>query len=153
MSRKSPAVRLRHRPIFCPPGQEVSVQVLNLETDEKGTERISLSMKALEPDPWETGLEFGEGDIVSGRVRNLTAYGAFVEVAPGVEGLVHISEISHKRIHHPKEKLQEGQEVEVKILEINTRATPDFSFHQGGPFLFGFGCLICLNKKLPEAAM
>ena len=100
-------------------GQEVSVQVLNLETDEKGIERISLSMKALEPNPWETGLEFGEGDIVSGTVRNLTTYGAFVEVAPGVEGLVHISEISPKHIHHPKEKLQDGQEVEVKILEIN----------------------------------
>jgi small subunit ribosomal protein S1 len=104
---------------FLATGQEISVQVLKLETDEKGTERISLSMKALEPDPWETGLEFSEGDIVSGRVRNLTAYGAFVEVAPGVEGLVHISEISPKRIHHPKEKLQDGQEVEVKILEIN----------------------------------
>lgn len=100
--------------------QEVVVQVLSLETDEKGNERISLSLKALEPDPWETGLEFCEGDTVQGRVRNLTAYGAFVEVAPGVEGLVHISEISHKHIHHPKEKLQEGQELEVKILEINT---------------------------------
>ncbi|MBA4394672.1 MAG: 30S ribosomal protein S1 [Desulfobacca sp.] len=99
--------------------QEVIVQVLNLEKDEKGNERISLSLKALEPDPWETGFEFFEGDTVQGRVRNLTAYGAFVEVAPGVEGLVHISEISHKHIHHPKEKLQEGQELEVKILEIN----------------------------------
>jgi small subunit ribosomal protein S1 len=99
--------------------QEVTVQVLNLERDEKGQERISLSLKALEPDPWETGFEFEEGDTVMGAVRNLTAYGAFVEIAPGVEGLVHISEISQKHIHHPKDKLQEGQETAVKILEIH----------------------------------
>jgi small subunit ribosomal protein S1 len=100
-------------------GQEISVQVLQFTSDEKKNERISLSLKALEPDPWETGLAFGEGDIVLGTVRNLAQYGAFVEVAPGIEGLVHISEISDKRIRHPKEKLKEGQEVEVKVLEIN----------------------------------
>ncbi|MGA3084477.1 MAG: S1 RNA-binding domain-containing protein [Thermodesulfobacteriota bacterium] len=100
-------------------GQEVNVQVLQFTSDEKGSERISLSLKALEPDPWETGLGFDEGDIVLGTVRNLAPYGAFVEVAAGIEGLVHISEITDKRILHPKEKLKEGQEVEVKILEIN----------------------------------
>lgn len=99
--------------------QEVTVQVLNLETDEKGNERISLSMKALEPDPWDEGLNFVEGDLVKGQVKNLAPFGAFVECAPGVEGLVHISEIAHKHIHHPREKLQEGQEVVVKVLEIN----------------------------------
>ena len=134
-------------------GQEVTVQVLNLETDEKGTERISLSMKVLEPDPWETGLEFGEGDIVPGTVRNLTAYGAFVEVAPGVEGLVHISEISPKRIHHPKEKLQDGQEVEVKILEINQEQRRISLSIKEVPSSLDSACLIGLNKKLPEAAM
>jgi ribosomal protein S1 len=101
------------------PDQEVTVQILNMEKDEKGTERISLSLKALEPDPWEMGFEFGEGDTVLGTVRNLTAYGAFVEIAPGVEGLVHISEISRKHVHHPKEKLALGQEVAVLVLEIN----------------------------------
>jgi len=100
-------------------GQDVAVQILRLESDEKGMERISLSIKALEPDPWETGLGFAEGDTITGTVRNLATYGAFVEVAPGVEGLVHISEISHKHIQHPKEKLQKGQEITVKVLEIN----------------------------------
>ena len=100
-------------------GQEVNVQVLQFTSDEKGNERIGLSLKALEPDPWETGLGFDEGDIVLGTVRNLASYGAFVEVAAGIEGLVHISEITDKRIFHPKEKLKEGQKVEVKVLEIN----------------------------------
>jgi small subunit ribosomal protein S1 len=100
-------------------GQEVTVQILQIKTDEKNQERISLSMKALEPDPWETGLDLNEGEIVLGRVRNLAQFGAFIEMAPGIEGLVHISEISHKRIRHPKEMLKEGQEVEVKVLEIN----------------------------------
>jgi small subunit ribosomal protein S1 len=100
-------------------GQDVSVQILQMKTDEKEQERISLSIKSLEPDPWDTGFDFTEGDIVLGRVRNLAQFGAFVEVAPGIEGLVHISEIANKRIHHPKEILKEGQEVEVKILEIN----------------------------------
>lgn len=99
--------------------QEVTTKVLSMERDEKGNERISLSLKALEPDPWEIGFQFKEGDTISGTVRNLAAYGAFVEVAPGVEGLVHISEISFKHIHHPKDKLQVDQPVEVKVLEIN----------------------------------
>jgi small subunit ribosomal protein S1 len=100
-------------------GQEVDVKVLEIKTDEKGQERISLSMKVLEPDPWETELEFNEGDILIGKVRHLAQFGAFIEIAPGLEGLVHISEISYKRIRHPKELLQEGQQVEVKVLEIN----------------------------------
>jgi small subunit ribosomal protein S1 len=100
-------------------GQEVAVQILQMKKDDKNQERISLSIKALEPDPWEIGLSFNEGDIVLGKVRTLAQYGAFVEVAPGIEGLVHISEIANKRIHHPKEILKEGQDVEVKILEIN----------------------------------
>lgn len=100
-------------------GQEVTVQILQIKTDEKEQERISLSIKALEPDPWDTGFDFNEGDIVLGKVRNLAQYGAFIEVAPGIEGLVHVSEIANKRIRHPKEMLREGQEVEVKILEIN----------------------------------
>jgi small subunit ribosomal protein S1 len=100
-------------------GQEVTVQVLELKTDEKGQERINLSLKALEPDPWETELGFEEGDNVIGTVRNLAQFGAFIEIAPGIEGLVHISEISYKRLRHPKEHLKEGQEVEAKVLSIN----------------------------------
>jgi ribosomal protein S1 len=76
-------------------------------------------MKALEPDPWDTDMDLAEGDLVMGTVRTLMPYGAFIEIIPGVEGLIHISEISYKRIHHPKDLLQEGQELEVKVLEIN----------------------------------
>lgn len=99
-------------------GQEVEVQVLEIQREEKG-ERIALSLKALEPDPWESDLPFEEGDILTGTVRNLVPYGAFVEIAPGLEGLVHISEISKKRIHHPREALKEGDTLEVMVLEIN----------------------------------
>jgi small subunit ribosomal protein S1 len=100
-------------------GQVVRVQVQRLEQDEKGNERISLSMKALEPDPWTNGFEFAEGDTLWGRIRRLATFGAFVEIAPGVDGLVHISEISSKRLHHPREALKEGQMVEVKVLAID----------------------------------
>jgi small subunit ribosomal protein S1 len=100
-------------------GQKINVQVLQLESDEKGNQRIRLSKKALEPDPWQNDLMFSEGELITGTVRNLTSFGAFVELAPGIEGLVHVSEISYKPIRHPKEKLEEGQTVEVKILEIN----------------------------------
>jgi small subunit ribosomal protein S1 len=116
-------------------GQEVAVQVLEIKTDEKGQERISLSIKALEPDLWETGLGFEEGDILIGKVRNLAPFGAFVEIVPGIDGLVHISEISPKRIRHPKEMLKEGQEVEVKVLEINTEQRRiSLSIKEAAPF-------------------
>ncbi len=104
---------------FLSVGQEVSVKVLDIKTDQKNEPRISLSLKALEPDPWEHELGFEEGDILQGTIRHLVPYGAFVEIAPGLEGLVHISEICHKRIHHPREKLKVGQEVMVLVLEIN----------------------------------
>ena len=100
-------------------GQVIQVQVQRLETDEKGNARISLSMKALEPDPWTAGFEFAEGDTLWGRIRRLAPFGAFVEIAPGLDGLVHISEISTKRLHHPKELLKEGQMVEIKVLAID----------------------------------
>ncbi len=100
-------------------GQLVKVQVLRLEQGEKGEERISLSMKSLEPDPWQEELPFQEGALVSGQVRHLTPYGAFVELAPGLEGLIHISEISDRRITHPKQVLSPGETVTVLILEID----------------------------------
>jgi small subunit ribosomal protein S1 len=100
-------------------GQSVQVQVIRLDRGEKGEERISLSMKALEPDPWDAELPFEEGALVEGLVKNLTNYGAFVEVAPGLEGLVHISEISHRRITHPQQVLTPGQRLTVKVLGID----------------------------------
>ncbi|MEW6186122.1 MAG: S1 RNA-binding domain-containing protein [Thermodesulfobacteriota bacterium] len=100
-------------------GQEVKVQVLEIKSDEKNEQRISLSMKVLEADPWEKDFGFEEGDVLLGTVRSLTAFGAFVSLAPGLDGLVHISEISSKRIHHPRDVLKEGQEIPVMVLEIN----------------------------------
>ncbi|MFC7681999.1 30S ribosomal protein S1 [Paenibacillus sp. GCM10028914] len=99
-------------------GDKVSVKVLKVDP-EKG--KISLSIKAAQPGPWETAAEkFHTGDVVTGQVRRLVNFGAFVELAPGVEGLVHISQISHKHIGTPQEVLKEGQEVQVKILDINS---------------------------------
>jgi small subunit ribosomal protein S1 len=100
-------------------GQSVKVQVLRFEQGEKGEDRISLSMKSLEPDPWQEELPFQEGALVSGQVSHLTPYGAFVEMAPGLEGLIHISEMSDRRITHPKQVLSPGQTVTVKIIEID----------------------------------
>ncbi|CAM3317133.1 MULTISPECIES: 30S ribosomal protein S1 [Paenibacillus] len=98
-------------------GDQVRVKVLKVDP-EKG--KISLSIKAAGPGPWETaGEQFHTGDIVTGVVKRLVSFGAFVELAPGVEGLVHISQISHKHIGTPQEVLKEGQEVQVKVLDIN----------------------------------
>ena len=98
-------------------GDEVKVKVLRVDP-EKG--KISLSIKAAQPGPWETAADkFHTGDIVSGEVKRLVNFGAFVEIAPGVEGLVHISQISHKHIGTPQEVLEEGQTVSVKVLDVN----------------------------------
>ncbi|WP_054957141.1 30S ribosomal protein S1 [Paenibacillus dakarensis] len=99
-------------------GDKVTVKVLKVDP-EKG--KISLSIKAAQPGPWESAADqFKTGDVVTGQVKRLVNFGAFVELAPGVEGLVHISQISHKHIGTPQEVLKEGQEVQVKILDINT---------------------------------
>lgn len=98
-------------------GDQVKVKVLKVDP-EKG--KISLSIKAAQPGPWESAADkFHTGDVVTGEVKRLVTFGAFVELAPGVEGLVHISQISHKHIGTPQEVLKEGQEVQVKILDIN----------------------------------
>ncbi|NEW06101.1 30S ribosomal protein S1 [Paenibacillus sp. SYP-B3998] len=98
-------------------GDQVKVQILKLDPT---TEKISLSIKATQEGPWsKVEREFKAGDIVTGTVKRLAAFGAFVEVAPGVEGLVHISQIAHRHVATPQEVLKEGQEVQVKILEIN----------------------------------
>jgi small subunit ribosomal protein S1 len=100
-------------------GQTVKVKVMKIESDKGDRKRIALSIKALEPDSWEKGLGFEEGDIISGKVSRLTDFGAFVEVAPGVDGLVHVSEISYDRISHPGAVLHEGDAVDVLVREID----------------------------------
>ncbi|SQE71747.1 30S ribosomal protein S1 [Staphylococcus lugdunensis] len=98
-------------------GQEVEVKVKSVEKD---SERISLSIKDTLPTPFERIKgQFHEGDVIEGTVVRLAAFGAFVEVAPGVQGLVHISEIDHKHIGSPSEKLEPGQQVNVKILGVD----------------------------------
>lgn len=98
-------------------GDEIEVKVLDLNEEEG---RVSLSLKATTPGPWD-GVEqkLAAGDVIEGTVKRLTDFGAFVEVLPGIDGLVHISQISHKRVESPKDALKVGQEVTVKVLEVN----------------------------------
>nr|MDF9458742.1 30S ribosomal protein S1 [Bacillus pumilus] len=98
-------------------GQEVQVKVLAVDRDN---ERISLSIKETLPGPWsQIGEKVKQGDVLEGTVQRLVSFGAFVEILPGVEGLVHISQISHKHIGTPQEVLEEGQTVKVKVLDVN----------------------------------
>ena len=101
-------------------GDEVEVKVLAID-EEAG--RVSLSLKATTPGPWD-GVEqkLAAGDVIEGKVKRLTDFGAFVEVLPGIDGLVHISQISHKRVENPKDVLSVGQDVTVKVLEVNADA-------------------------------
>ncbi|HEV8578825.1 MAG TPA: S1 RNA-binding domain-containing protein [Thermoanaerobaculia bacterium] len=105
-------------------GQEVEVQVIKIEKgkDEKRPERISLSRRSLERDPWRDAVSrFPEGTVTTGRVVRLESFGAFVELAPGLEGLVHISEMgAGRRLSHSREAVQLGQDVEVKVLGVDT---------------------------------
>lgn len=110
--------RINHPSEMLTIGQQVRVKVIKYNAD---TKRISLGMKQLESNPWE-GLEqrYPKGTRIKGKVTNITDYGAFVEIEPGIEGLVHISEISWTKANvHPKKILTSGQEVECIILDID----------------------------------
>lgn len=99
------------------PGQEVAAKVVRFDREK---ERVSLSLKDMQPDPWKSAAErIREGDRVSGTVASITDYGAFVEIEPGVEGLVHITELTwSKRLKHPSKILKEGQPVEAVVLKL-----------------------------------
>ena len=98
-------------------GQDVKVKVLSVDPDR---ERISLSIKQTLPGPWDDIEEKAAVDtVLTGTVKRLTSFGAFVEVFPGVEGLVHISQISHKHIATPADVLKPGQEVKVKVINVD----------------------------------
>jgi small subunit ribosomal protein S1 len=98
-------------------GQKVQVKVLSVDQEN---ERISLSIKETLPGPWANIAEkTPKGSILDGTVKRIVSYGAFVEVLPGVEGLVHISQISHKHIGTPNEVLSEGDHIKVKVLDVN----------------------------------
>ncbi|MHA6259623.1 30S ribosomal protein S1 [Sporosarcina sp. CAU 1771] len=98
-------------------GDKVNVKILSIDRD---ADRISLSIKETLPGPWEAIEEKApKGSTLEGTVKRLVSYGAFVELFPGVEGLVHISRISHQHIGTPEEVLKEGQKIQVKVLEVN----------------------------------
>ena len=113
-------------------GDKVSVKVLEIDND-KG--RISLSIKQVTNDPWENfSLDFKEGDVAEGEVSKVVPFGAFVTIADGVEGLVHVSEISLDEIKSPELELGIGQKVQVKLIEIDSdKRKVGLSIRQANP--------------------
>ena len=98
-------------------GQTVEVKVLDIDRDRQ---RISLGLKQTQSDPWQQVVEsYHEGDVVEGRVTKVVTFGAFVEILPGVEGLVHISELAQHHVENPREVVSQGQPVNVKIIEVD----------------------------------
>lgn len=114
--------RLAHPGEVLQVGDEVEVQIIKIEKgkDEKRP-RISLSRRSLERDPWKDVADrFAEGSELTGRVMRLESFGAFVEIAPGIEGLVHISEMgANRRLNHARDALQVGQDVQVRVLGVD----------------------------------
>lgn len=104
-------------------GQALEVEVLKIEPAKEagGHDRISLSLRSLEPDPWARAADrFPEGMVVAGKVVRLEPFGAFVEIAPGLDGLVHVSElVADRRVDHPRQVVEVGQEVPVRVLAVD----------------------------------
>jgi small subunit ribosomal protein S1 len=98
-------------------GQQVKVKVLDIDRERQ---RISLGLKQTQSDPWQQVIEnYHEGDVVEGRVTKVVTFGAFVEILPGVEGLVHISELAQRHVENPREVVSQGDAVNVLILEVD----------------------------------
>jgi small subunit ribosomal protein S1 len=119
VSEMSWSKRVKHPSKLLSTGQEIEAQVLEVDSHNR---RISLGIKQIEANPWETlAQRYAVGSRVKGRVRNLTDFGAFIEIEDGIDGLVHVSDISWtKRIKHPSEALKKNQEVEAVITTIDT---------------------------------
>jgi small subunit ribosomal protein S1 len=99
-------------------GDEVEAEVIDIN-HERG--RISLSIRRLQPDPWNsTVADFNVGDVIDGTVTKLVNFGAFVRVREGLEGLIHISELSHQRVAHPGDVVHEGQQLKLKIISLDS---------------------------------
>ncbi|MFG0256931.1 MAG: 30S ribosomal protein S1 [Phycisphaerales bacterium JB043] len=111
--------RINHPSEMVEAGQEVDVVVLEIDKDKQ---EISLGMKQIEMNPWEVMSEkYPPGTIVDGTVRNLTNYGAFIEIEPGIDGLLHVSDLSWtKKLAHPNEMLEKDQEIKCVVLEVDT---------------------------------
>ncbi|MFL5931960.1 MAG: S1 RNA-binding domain-containing protein, partial [Gaiellaceae bacterium] len=98
-------------------GQEVEVKVLDIDRERQ---RISLGLKQTQSDPWQQVVDaYDQGDIIEGKVTKVVTFGAFIEVVPGVEGLVHISELAQHHVENPREVVSQGDVVNVKVIEID----------------------------------
>jgi small subunit ribosomal protein S1 len=119
VSEMSWSKRTKHPSKVVKAGDEVDVVVLEVKTDQR---RISLGLKQTLSDPWGAAAEkYPVGTIVTGRIRNLADFGAFVEIEEGMEGLIHISDVSWtERIKHPSEKFKKGDTVEAKVLKVDS---------------------------------
>jgi small subunit ribosomal protein S1 len=146
--------RMKHPSKVVKPGDQVEAVVLDVHPKDR---RISLGLKQLEPNPWTTiESRYSVGSVVEGRVRNMTDFGAFVEIEEGIDGLVHVSDLSWtKRVKHPSELLKKGQLVQAVILNIDAKShrlslgikqlQPDawetyFQNHQVGDIVHGRVC-------------
>lgn len=118
ISEMSWSKRVKHPKNLVKRGDDVEVQVLDIDQNDR---RISLGLKQLQPNPWDTVAgRYQVGDKVRGQVRNMTDFGAFVEIEDGIEGLVHISDISwSKKIKHPKDVLKKGQDIDAVITKLS----------------------------------
>jgi small subunit ribosomal protein S1 len=120
VSEMSWSKRTKHPAKIVKEGDELEVVVLEVKTEQR---RISLGLKQTQPDPWDAAAEkYPVGTVVSGRIRNLADFGAFVEIEEGMEGLIHISDVSWtERIKHPSEKFKKGDTVEAKVLKVDSQ--------------------------------
>src|SRR3990172_4301186 len=110
--------RLRHPSKIVSPGDSVEVVVLDVNARDR---RISLGLKQTEPNPWiSLGERLPVGAVIQGRIQNLTDFGAFIEVEEGIDGLIHVSDLSwSKRVKHPSEVLKKGETVQAVVLSID----------------------------------
>ena len=112
--------RVAHAQDVVKPGQRVKVQVLRIEKDEKGHDKIALSLRALEQDPWDAARpQLKEGARLQGKVARLQPFGAFVELFPGVDGLVHVSALADRHVQHPREVVKEGETIWVQVESVD----------------------------------
>jgi small subunit ribosomal protein S1 len=109
--------RIQHPGEVLKVGQEIKVKVISIDRDKK---RIGLSIRQLQDDPWSNqAATFTVGQLVQGKITRLTKFGAFAQLDGDIEGLIHISEISEKRIEHPKEVLHEGDTITLRVIKID----------------------------------
>jgi len=109
--------RIGHPSDVLEEGAEIEVKVLDVDREK---ERISLGYKQLLPDPWEDfARKHYEGEVIQGRITKLVDFGAFMEVEDGIEGLIHISQLSHKHVKTPDEIVEVGEERDAKIINID----------------------------------